>query len=271
MSSWGCPLSEINLKTSIEVARIQKSASILEDLLIALSEKIDKGVSVMDIDRFADEFIIQKGARSALKGYKGFPNAVCVSLNNIAAHGIPGEYLLLNDDLLTVDVTLEYNGWYADAAWTYLVGQGDRDLKRLIKAAWQSTMAGINIAKAGNRIGDVGEAIQKTAKSFGCSVLDDYAGHGIGRDLHEDPLILNMGEAHTGLPIVPGMVFTIEPIISLGDNEVEILEDGWSIKTMDGSITAQFEHTIAIFSNRTEILTFRNGSAEKHIDFPPFF
>ncbi len=261
----------IPLKTSIDVLRIKKPSMIASGLLRNLSAIIKPGITTAEIDSFSLDYIKKHKAESSLFGYKGFPGNVCISVNNVAAHGIGGNYTLCEGDILTVDTTVAYDGWHGDAAWTYAVGKISADAKRLIKAAWKSMLAGIDAAKAGRRFGDIGHAVYKSALSYGCQVLEDFTGHGIGRDIHEDPVVLNYGKKGKGLPVVPGMVFTIEPILTLGGKDFTFLDDKWSVVTKDSSITAQFECTIAVFGNRTEILTNNKINFQNHIDFPPMF
>ena len=261
----------IPLKTSLDVLRIKKPSMIASGLLRELSGFIRPGITTGDIDRFSIGYIRKNKAESALFGYKGFPGNVCISVNNVAAHGIGSDYILCDGDILTVDTTVGFNGWYGDAAWTYVAGKSSHAKRRLIKGAWKSMLAGIDAAKAGNRFGDIGCAVSAAAKKYGCTVLEDFAGHGIGRDIHEEPVVLHFGEKGKGQPVVPGMVFTIEPILTLGGEEIVFLDDKWSIVTKDSSLTAQFECTIAVFGNRTEILTNNEINFENHIDFPPMF
>ena len=262
---------DIPLKTSLDVLRIKKPSMIASSLLRELSSVIKPGITSGEIDRFAIDYIKKYKAESALSGYKGFPGNVCISVNNVAAHGIGGNYVICDGDILTVDTTVAYDGWHGDAAWTYIAGKASPDARRLVKGAWKSMLAGIEAARAGSRFGDIGYAVSRTAASYGCRILEDFAGHGIGRDIHEEPVVLNFGEKGTGRPVVPGMVFTIEPIVTLGSDEVVFLDDKWSIVTKDSSLTAQFECTIAVFGNRTEILTNNEINFQNHIDFPPMF
>ncbi len=264
-------IKNIPLKTSIDVLRIKKPSMIASGLLRELSAFIKPGIATEDIDRFAAEYIRKNKAESALFGYKGFPGNVCISVNNVAAHGIGGSYVLSEGDILTVDSTVGYEGWYGDAAWTYVAGKTSPEARRLIKGAWRSMLAGIEAAKAGNRFGDIGYAVSSTAAKYGCRVFEDFAGHGIGKEIHEEPVVLNFGKKGSGRPVVPGMVFTIEPILTLGKAEVVYMDDKWSIVTKDSSITAQFECTIAVFGSRTEILTNNKINFGNHIDFPPMF
>ena len=205
----------------------------------------------------------------ALRGYKGFPGCICTSVNNVAAHGIPTNRELEAGDILSIDITVSVDGWHGDAAWTFIVGEGSPDGRRLTRVAWSASLAGIRMAVAGNRIGDVGAAIQESARRFGCSVIEDYVGHGIGRAMHEDPMALNFGTADTGIRIVPGMVFTVEPMLNLGGREVHVSSDGWTLVTTDGSLSAQSEHTVAVFRDYTEVLTYSKGSVFDYLDFPP--
>ncbi len=247
--------SEIRLKTSLEVNRIKRSCRLIENILNDLEQIINTGISTNDVAAFCGALIKEGCASSSAFEYNGFPATICTSVNNIAVHGVPGNNILNRGDILTVDISLNIDGWHGDSARTYLVGKAAREAVRLQKAALSATVAGIHAAKAGNRLGDIGYAIEKTAHRWGCSVIEKFAGHGIGIKLHEEPLILPTGKKKTGIRIVPGMVFTIEPVLTLGSGEVTPLGDGWSFITKDGSLAAQYEHTIAVFSNRTEVLT----------------
>ncbi len=246
---------DVRFKTSLEVARIRRSCNIIELIFDELESFINPGVSTDEITDFCKASMDRKFAKSSALGYRGYPSTICTSVNSVAVHGLPGKYILVEGDIITVDIILNTDGWHGDGAWTYIVGYGNPDIMRLYKAAKEATHAGIKAARAGNRLGDIGFAISNTASRWGCSVLDSLAGHGIGVDVHEDPVVLPVGEPHVGLPVVPGMVFTIEPVLTLGSGKIRTLEDGWSIVTTDGRQTAQFEHTIAIFAKRTEVLT----------------
>jgi methionyl aminopeptidase len=225
----------------------------------------------VELDRKARAFLEENDAVPALKGYKGFPGCICASVNNVAAHGVPGLRVLEEGDVLSLDITVQVNGWHGDAAWTFIVGEGGPDSRRLIRAAWSASLAGVRAARAGNRIGDVGAAVQECATRYGCSVIEDFVGHGIGRAMHEDPMVLNFGYQDTGTRIVPGMVFTIEPMLNLGGREVHLSNDGWTLVTTDGSLSAQFEHTVAVFRDYTEVLTFSGGDLFEFSDYPPPF
>jgi methionyl aminopeptidase len=261
--------AEISLKTSVDVARIRRACRVAERCLHYLAPCVRPGISTLELDRLAARFLEESGAVSALRGYRGFPGCVCTSVNNVAAHGIPSNRELEPGDVLCIDITVSVNGWHGDAAWTFIVGEGTADGRRLLRAAWRASLAGIRAAMAGGTIGDVGAAIQDAAHKFGCSVIEDYVGHGIGKAMHEDPMVLNFGTAATGLRIVPGMVFTVEPMLTLGGRDVHVSSDGWTLVTGDGSLSAQFEHTVAVFRDYTEVLTYSRGDIFDSIDFPP--
>ena len=261
--------AEVSLKTSIDVARIRRACRVAEDSLRFLAGHIRPGVTTVELDRQAALFLDKHNAVAALRGYRGFPGCICASVNNVAAHGIPTSRALEEGDLLSLDITVNVDGWFGDAAWSFIVGKGSPDTRRLLRAAWRATLSGVKAARAGNRIGDIGSAIQKVAKGFGCSVIEDYVGHGIGRAMHEDPMVLNFGTADTGMRIVPGMVFTVEPMLNLGGREVHVTGDGWTLVTGDGSLSAQFEHTVAVFRDYTEVLTYSRGDLFESLDFPP--
>ena len=261
---------EIRLKTSIEVARIRGVSHILRDFFRELSGIIRPGLHVQ---RIVDNFtaILKKNnAGSAIRGFHQFPAPVCISINQVAAHGIPGNTVLREGDILTVDTAIMKNGWYSDAAWTYLVGEGDSSCKRLIKAAWQACRDGVLAARALNRIGDIGAAVRKKAAEYGCCVLEGFTGHGTGFSLHEAPNVPFFGEPGTGRPVVPGMVITVEPIIALGEGKVKTLRDNWTIVTTGGELTAHFEHTVAVFGTHTEVLTMEPDLFHSSAEYPPF-
>jgi methionyl aminopeptidase len=261
----------ISLKTSVDVARIRRACRLAERCLRFLSGRVRPGVSTIQLDRLASEFLLQNGGEPALRGYRGFPGSICASVNNVAAHGVPTAAPLEEGDVLTLDITVSVDGWHGDAAWTFLVGGGGPDARRLLRAAWAASLAGVRAARAGARLGDVGEAVQEAARRHGCSVIEDYVGHGIGRAMHEDPMVPNFGQHDTGTRIVPGMVFTVEPMLNLGGQKTHVSSDGWTLVTSDGSLSAQFEHTVAVFRDYTEVLTFAQGNILDSQDLPPYF
>jgi methionyl aminopeptidase len=229
------------------------------------------GVTTGELDRIVEKYLDSVDASSALKGYRGFPKVICTSVNNVAAHGIPDQYRLETGDILSVDLTIVKDGWHGDGAWTYVVSKTSADTERLLRGAWQASLAGVLAVTAGGAVGDLGYAISRTARKNGCSVVKDYVGHGIGEDLHEEPRIPNIGQKGQGQRIVPGMVFTVEPIVTLGKGKVKLLDDNWTVITSDGSLAAQFEHTVAVFKDRTEILTLAGFDVRDHLHEVPFF
>ncbi len=247
--------SYVPLKMKAEVLRIKKACEVTRKILIELVDLVEPGISTKSISMECIKKLNLNGCDAGLLGYKGFPAPICISVNHVAVHGVPNEYILCDGDIVTLDLTAGLNGWFGDTAVTVGVGNISNEKKALIESARQATEAGINAAVAGCRMGDIGNAIQSSAKSNGCTVLKNFIGHGIGRDIHEEPAVLHCGEKGCGRPVVPGMVITIEPVLTFGKDEVETLKDGWSIVTKDRMPCAQFEHTISISSNSTEVLT----------------
>ncbi len=247
--------SYVPLKLKAEIARIEKACKLTKKIITLLAETAEEGMSTEHISNLCMQLIKKDGGDAGLSGYKGFPAPICISVNHVAAHGVPNSYKLKSGDIVTFDLTAGLNGWYGDYAVTIAIGDTSKEKLQLITAAEKATMAGIKAAKAGCRMGDIGAAIQESADSDGFLILKNFIGHGIGRDIHEEPAVLHCGEKGTGRPVVPGMVFTIEPILTLGKDEVEILSDGWSVITKDRMPCAQFEHTIAVFGDHTDILT----------------
>ncbi len=262
--------NSLSLKTSVDIARIRRSCRIIEKTFEYLEKYIQPGTTTKSIENLAEEYIHKNGGSPAVRGFMGFPGGICTSVNNVMVHGKPTDYTLEDGDIITVDIVVEVNGWYGDGAWSYIVGSYTEDALRLIRAAWQSTLAGIASIKPGSTTGDIGAAVEKTVKKWGCSVARDFTGHGIGKNIHEDPIIPNYGK-NIGQPIVPGMVFTVEPVVTLGKGESELIEDGFTIITKDASLSAQYEHTVAVFRDYTEVLTFSRGKLTEYLDFPPFF
>jgi methionyl aminopeptidase len=246
---------DIILKTSLDVFAIRKSCDIVSTVLREAGNLVQQGTNLLEIEQFCKELIHKSNAESAVKYFNGFPASVCISLNNVAAHGIAADISLQDGDIVTIDCAVKKNGWFGDGAQTFAVGNTDLSASRIIRAAKEAVSAGISAAKAGKRLGDIGDAITRVCTRYQCSVLKNFVGHGIGRSIHEDPKIYHFGEADTGQPIVPGMVFTIEPILTLGSDQTKTLDDGWSLVTLDNSLTAQFEYTVAVFSDHTEVLT----------------
>lgn len=246
----------IPLKLKSEIARIKSASILTATALDEIRKHVKVGVTTESVSKISLQILKKMKLEPGLLGYKGFPAPICISVNFIAAHGVPNNYILQNGDIVTLDLTAGKNGWFGDYAITMEIGEDVLpQKKKLIKSALKATNAGIMAAKAGCRMGDIGYAINSQAEKDGFKILKNFIGHGIGREIHEEPAVLNSGKIGTGQPVVPGMVFTIEPILTIGSEQVETLSDKWSVATKDRMPTAQFEHTIAIFSNHTEVLT----------------
>jgi methionyl aminopeptidase len=243
----------IVLKTSEEVAGIRASCRAAAEVLRAVGESVAEGVSTRELDRLAARRIRELGAEPAVD--RRFPGSLCLSVNEVAAHGAPSDYRLAEGDIVTVDVAVRLGGWCGDAAATFAAGQAGERAQELVAWARRALRAGLGQARAGLRLGDVGAAIQREASEGGDAVLVELVGHGIGAALHEDPEVPPAGLPGQGLPIVPGMVFTVEPAVCRGSGSLEVGEDGWCLRTADRSPVAQFEHTVAVFRDRTEVLT----------------
>lgn len=238
-----------------EILKICKASKITSETL-KLIEKIAKpGMSTQDLDNEAEKYILSCKAKPAFKGYRGFPASICVSINEEIVHGIPGERKIGNSDLVSVDVGVNLDGLFADAAITLIIGKVDRERAKLVKITKDALYKGIDKVRAGNRLYDVSAAIQKHAEKNGFSVVRQFVGHCIGRQLHEDPQIPNFGQAGTGPVLKEGMLLAIEPMINMGTWEVEILPNGWTAVTKDGKPSAHFEHTVLVTKEGSQILT----------------
>ena len=260
----------VPLKTRLEVERLRATAEALERVFADLSTVVKPGVTTVDLENVSRLALTRHGLEGVLEGYDGFPSVICASVNNVAAHGLPGQVPLQEGDLVTVDLSAQRDGWCADAAWTYGVGRLGTSARRLLRAAWKATLAGAAAARAGGRLGDIGAAATQEAGRAGCAVVREFTGHGIGTSLHESPAVPHVAEAGTGEPIVPGMVLNIEPVLTLGSGEVRRLDDGWSYVTADGSLAAQFEVTVAVRSDRTDILTLGRHRPLLAGSWPPY-
>jgi methionyl aminopeptidase len=223
--------------------------------LSMLAGEVRPGVTTGELDRLAETFIRDHGARPAFKGYRGFPASICPSVNEEVVHAIPGGYRLREGDIIGIDVGVEKNGFYGDAANTFAVGEVSEEAKRLMKVAREALMLGIAEAKAGNRVGDISHAIQRHAESNGFSVVRTLVGHGIGKEMHEEPQVPNFGPPHRGPRLMAGQVLAIEPMVNVGGPDVTMRPDGWTVVTQDGSLSAHFEHTVAVDANGPEILS----------------
>ncbi|MFP4365137.1 MAG: type I methionyl aminopeptidase [Spirochaetia bacterium] len=261
----------IQLKTKQDIKKIAEACGIISSLFRELKEIIVPGVTGKEVEQYCNKYIEKKGGRSALFGFKGFPSAICFSVNHVAVHGIPKNQDLVKDDIVTIDITVEKDGFYGDGAWTYILDKQDPVKRKLIQAAWQSSISGISKCKAKGFLGDIGSAIEKTAQRFGVHIIQDLVGHGVGFAVHEDPQVPHFGLEGSGRPIVPGMVLTIEPVVTFGSGKTKTRNDNWTVYTADYQPTAQYEHTIAVQSKGIRVLTISEINLQNHIDFPPFF
>ncbi|WP_439528446.1 type I methionyl aminopeptidase [Pannonibacter sp.] len=253
------------VKTPEELALMRVSGRLLASVFEMLDTRQLAGMSTLDVNDLVDAFItVDLGARPASKGQYGFQYALNCSLNHVVCHGIPDPDVIIGDgDIINFDITLETNGFIADSSKTYIVGNASPAARRLVRIAQETMWRGIRQVRPGAHVGDIGYAIEKHAKSNGCSVVRDYCGHGIGREMHEEPQVLNFGRPGTGPLLQEGMVFTVEPMVNQGTRNVETEDDGWTVVTRDRKLSAQFEHTVAVTANGVEVLTLRRD--ESHL------
>lgn len=242
-------------KSAAELSALRESGKRLAAVMEKLRPQVKPGVATIDLDRLAEELVRKAGSLPAFKGYKGYPATLCVSLNDEIVHGIPGERKLAEGDIVSIDLGVNHNGYFTDAAATYAVGKIDPLLQGLIAATRESLSKGIKFALCGNHLFDISHAIQEYVEANGYSVVRQFVGHGIGKNLHEEPEIPNFGKAHQGPLLEEGMVLAIEPMVNLGGWEALIGDNGWTARTKDGSQSAHFEHTVAITAKGPEILT----------------
>lgn len=245
----------IILKSEREINYLRDAGRIVAETLVEVKKAAKPDVTTMELDRIAEEYIKSCGATPAFKGYHGFPGNICSSVNEEVVHGIPGLKKLKNGDTVSIDIGAVINGYYGDAAITIPIGEVDAEVQQLLDVTEQSLYKGIEQAIVGNRLSDISHAVQKHAESFGYGVVRDYVGHGIGRNMHEDPQVPNYGPPGRGPRLKSGMTLAIEPMINMGTHEVKTLDDGWTVITSDGKRSAHFEHTIVITPDGPEILT----------------
>jgi len=245
----------IHLKTGEEVQLIRESAQILGKAHGEIAKLVKPGVKTKELDKVAEEFIRDHGGIPSFKNYNGFPSTLCISVNEVVVHGFPGDHVLKETDIISVDCGVLYKGFHSDSAYTYPLEGVTPDTLLLLERTYMSLYKGIEQAKAGNRTGDIAYAIQSYVESFGYGVVRELVGHGVGKSLHEDPEVPNFGKRGKGVKLVEGMVFAIEPMINKGTKNVVQERDGWTIRTADRKPSAHFEHTVAIWNDRTEVLT----------------
>lgn len=255
----------ITIKSAREIALMRKTAALARDTLDYIGKYIKPGVSTGEINRLCHDYIISHGAYPSPLNYKGFPKSVCTSLNGVICHGIPrDDEILCDGDILNVDVTTCLNNFHGDTNKTFLVGHVSEEMRQLVDGTYRCLLAGIDAVRPGGYIGDIGAAVASVAKAKGYSVVQEYCGHGIGREFHEDPQVLHDAPRGTGAMIRPGMTFTVEPMINGGERHCRLLDDGWTVVTADGSWSAQFEHTILVTEEGYEILTLREEERSDH-------
>ncbi len=245
----------IRLKKEADVEAIRKAGRLVMETLDMVEERIEPGLVTEEINTLVHKFTVKNNATPAPLNYRGFPKSVCVSVNEVICHGIPGPYALKDGDIVNIDVTTILDGYYADANKSFFVGTPSPDARKIVDVARESLKRAIAMVKPGNTIGDMGWAIQTWAEDNGCSVVREFVGHGVGFDFHESPQIPHFGHRGQGIEMVPGMVFTIEPMINLGDHSLRILRDDWTAVTRDGSLSAQFEQTLLVTENGCDSLT----------------
>jgi methionyl aminopeptidase len=245
----------VSLKNAEELQLMRNSSKVLANAHAEVAKLIRPGVKTSELDKRAEEFIRDNRGIPSFKGYRGFPHSLCISVNEIVVHGMPSSYELKEGDVVAIDCGVQLDGYHSDSAYTYPLPGVSQQVLDLLNRTYTSLMRGIGQAKAGNRIGDVAFAIQSYVESFGYGVVRELVGHGVGKDLHEDPEVPNYGKRGKGTKIVPGMVFAIEPMINMGAKDVVQESDGWTIRTKDKKPSAHFEHMVAIFKDQTEIMT----------------
>ena len=245
----------IYYKSEEEIDLIRESSLLVGKTHAEIAGLIKPGVTTLELDKIAEEFIMDNGAIPAFKGYGGFPNTLCMSPNEQVVHGIPNNSPLNEGDIVSVDCGVLMNGFYGDSAFTYEVGQVKEDVKKLLEVTKESLYLGIEQAIAGKRLGDISHAIQQHSESFGFGVVREMVGHGVGKELHESPEVPNYGKRRKGIKLKEGLVIAIEPMINMGTKSIHQHADGWTITTVDGNFSAHFEHTIVVRKNKAEILS----------------
>jgi len=248
-------MSNIVYKTEDEISLIRESSLLVAKTHAAIAGYIKPGVKTSVLDSLAEEFINDNNAIPAFKGYQGFPFTLCVSPNDVVVHGFPSDYEMRDGDIISVDCGVLKNGFFGDSAYTYCVGEVAEETKNLLRITKQSLLDGIEKAIVGNRLGDISFAIQSKVKEFGYGIVRELVGHGVGRDLHEEPQVPNYGNRGKGVKLTTGLVIAVEPMINQGTHKIFQMSDGWTIKTADGKPSAHFEHTISIGKSHVDVLS----------------
>ena len=246
----------ITIKSPREIALMKEASQILITARQALFEKIQPGISTEVLDQHADKIIRELGGIPSFKNYEGYPKSICTSVNEVVIHGIPSEKAILKDgDIISIDIGVNVKGYHADSAYTYAVGNISKDATQLLEITEKALYIGINEARPGNYVSNIGHAIENFIKPYGYGIVETFTGHGIGKELHEAPQVLNYGPKNQGPKLKPGMTICIEPMINLGTKDVKVLSDGWTVVTEDKSLSAHFEHMILITEDGCEIMT----------------
>ena len=247
----------ISIKSDREIELMKEAGRLVGETHKYLKQFIKEGITTIELDKLAEDFIRKNGGIPTEKGYEGYPASICASVNDEVVHGIPGKRKLKNGDIITIDMVISYKGYQADSAWTYAVGEISKEKKYLMEHTEKALYEGLKQVKPGNRLGDVSHAIQEYAESHNLSVVRELSGHGIGTEMHEDPDIPNYGKKGTGIVLKKGMTLAIEPMLNLGKRDIALLNDDWTIVTLDGSDSAHYEHTVVVTEDGCEIITKR--------------
>ncbi|WP_201008878.1 type I methionyl aminopeptidase [Paenibacillus glycanilyticus] len=242
-------------KSDSELRYMREAGRIVAETHLIMAEAVKPGVTTQELDQLAEAYIRSQGAEPSFKGYNGFPASICASVNDELVHGFPGPRKLNEGDIISIDIGAQYKGYHGDSAWTYPVGNVSDEVKRLLEVTEESLYAGINLVRPDVRLFTISHAVQQVAEAAGFSIVREFVGHGIGKDLHEEPQIPNYGIPDRGPRLKPGMVLCIEPMVNIGERYVRTLEDNWTVVTEDGSWCAHFEHTVAVTEDGFEILT----------------
>ncbi len=248
------------LKSPAEIEQMRVAGHLAGEVLKLIKEHVRPGISTGELDEICHRHITEiQHATPAPLNYRGFPKSICTSVNHVVCHGIPGNKVLKDGDIVNIDITVIKDGWHGDTSKMFLVGEPSVRARRVCDVAYECMVKGIELVRPGVQLGDIGHAIQRHAGAQSCSIVREYCGHGIGRGFHEDPQVLHYGRPGTGEVLVPGMVFTIEPMVNLGRHETRLLPDGWTVVTRDRSLSAQWEHTIAVTEQGFDVLTCLPG------------
>lgn len=260
----------ITLKTVDEVEKMRVAGKLAAQVLQMIRPHVKAGVSTGELDRICHDYIVNvQDAIPAPLNYRGFPKSICTSLNHQICHGIPGDKVLKNGDILNIDITVIKDEFHGDTSRMFMIGEPSVQAKRVCKVSYEAMRIGIEMVKPGIRLGDIGHAIQKHAEAAHFSIVQEYCGHGIGRGFHEEPQVLHYGQPNTGVELIPGMTFTIEPMVNAGKRHTKLLPDGWTVVTKDHSLSAQWEHTILVTDTGYEVLTLADDESLEHMPLLP--